>query len=253
MKIVVKLGTNVLTNEKGELDEKVIASITRQVAELKQQGHQVIVVSSGAVAAGKSIYRLTNVQNNVIRRQVYSSIGQVKLMSTYAGYFAKHGLVCAQVLATKEDFTGKEHYKNMSNCFKGLLKDDIIPVVNENDVVSLTELMFTDNDELAGLTAFMVKADKLIILSNVEGVFNGDPSHADSKVIAEVNFSSDTLDGFIQKEKSTYGRGGMLAKVEIARKTTEKGIVTYIANGKKENIIHSILQGESVGTKFLVS
>lgn len=253
MRVVIKLGTNVLTNEKGELDESVIASITRQVAELKQQGHQVILVSSGAVGAGKSIYRLTNVQNNVIRRQVYSAIGQVKLMSTYAGYFAEHGLICAQVLATKEDFTGKEHYKNMTNCFRGLLKDDIIPIVNENDVVSLTELMFTDNDELAGLTAFMVKADKLIILSNVEGVFNGNPLDAGSTVIAEVNFYRDNLDGFIQKETSTHGRGGMSAKIEIARKTTEKGIVTHIANGKKENIIHSILNGAKVGTKFLVS
>ena len=253
-RIVIKLGTNVLTGDNGELDINVIQSIVDQVSVLKKEGHRVIIVSSGAVGAGKSIYKLTNVKNTTIQRQVYSAIGQVKLMGIYADLFSKKGLVCAQVLATKEDFVrGKENYKNMKNCFKGLLKDSIIPIVNENDVVSLEELMFTDNDELAGLTAFMIGADKLIILSNIEGLHTGDPASSDSKLISEVEFNDKSVFDFISKNKSSAGRGGMESKLKVATMSAEKGIETFMANGKRERVVLDILKGEKIGTRFIAN
>ena len=136
MKIVVKVGTNVLTNSVGELDTNVIHNIVHQIAQLKERGITIVLVSSGAVASGKSIVKLQHTTDETTQRQVYSALGQVKLMNLYASYFSEYGLFCAQVLATKEDFTGTEHYKNMKNCFQGLLRDDIIPIVNENDVIS---------------------------------------------------------------------------------------------------------------------
>lgn len=251
-RLVIKLGSNVLTSENGELDLTVIQNIVSQISKLKKNGHEVILVSSGAVSAGKSIYTLNNVQDNVIKRQVYSAIGQVKLMNIYADLFAKHNLVCAQVLATKEDFTReKENYKNMKNCFKGLLKDAIIPIVNENDVVSLEELMFTDNDELAGLTAYMIEADKLIILSNIEGLFTGDPTDKDSKLINEVNLNDKGVFDFISSKKSSAGRGGMESKLKVATMSAEKGIETFMANGKRERVVLDILEGKKVGTRFI--
>ena len=250
-RIVIKLGSNVLTTHDGELDLTVLQSIVSQVSELKSRGHDVIMVSSGAVAAGKSLYTLNNVKSKTIQRQVYSAIGQVKLMNIYASLFIEKGLVCAQVLATREDFVrGMESYKNMRNCFRGLLKDAIIPIVNENDVVSLTELMFTDNDELAGLTAFMIGADKLLILSNINGLYTGHPDDADTKLIEDVYPDDKSVFKFISKKQSNAGRGGMKSKLNTSVLAADKGIETYMANGKCDNIVLDIMEGKKVGTKF---
>ncbi len=248
-KIVVKIGTNVLTDAQGDLDISVIESIVDQIAKIKKQGYKVILVSSGAVGAGKATFQLKNVKDETIQRQVYSAIGQVKLMSIYADFFKKHNMYCAQVLASKEDFLGGTHYKNMKNCFKGLLLDDIIPIVNENDVVSLKELMFTDNDELAGLTAYLIEADTLMILSNIDGFYNGDPSEPSSEVLPLVKLS-ENAEQFVQSSRSTQGRGGMESKFETAKRCTEKGIETYLANGKRKNILLDILNNDFIGTKF---
>lgn len=251
-RVVVKIGTNVLTTESGELDLSVIQSTVNQIAELKKEGISVILVSSGAVGAGKSLYKLTKTTDETIQRQVYSSIGQVKLMNIYSEMFLKHQLYCAQVLATKEDFLGTEHYKNMKNCFKGLLNDQVIPIVNENDVVSLKELMFTDNDELAGLTAFLIKADALLLLTNVDGLYTGNPELPTSELIKEVVIgeNDEEVENYILSAKSTGGRGGMRSKFDTARRCAEKGINTFILNGKQTNGIVKTLHGENLGTRF---
>ncbi len=222
--IVVKVGTNVLTNEDGSLDLKVINSLVLQIANLKKSGVDVVLVSSGAVGAGKSICKMDHIQDEISRRQAYSSIGQVKLMGLYAEQFAQYGLVCAQVLATKEDFKGIEHYKNMFGCFESLKKDTVIPIVNENDVVSLTELMFTDNDELAALTAFMIKAEALIILTSVDGLY----TDFDNKVLLGQYKKSESiseLEKYVDEHKSSQGRGGMSSKIEVARRMKEKELL----------------------------
>lgn len=252
LRVVIKLGTNVLTTDEGELDLNIFQNIVDQVAELKAMGHEVIMVSSGAVGAGKSIYQLTSVKSKTIQRQVYSSIGQVKLMNIYSDLFFQKGFVIAQVLVTKEDFTrGLVNYKNMRNCFRGLLKDSIIPIVNENDVVSLQELMFTDNDELAGLTAYMIGADKLIILSNMDGLYTGHPDDEGSVLINEVEPNDKKILKYISSKKSGGGRGGMKSKLNVAMIASNKGIETHIANGKRAHIVLDILGGMNVGTKFL--
>lgn len=252
-RIVIKVGTNVLTTEDKELDISVIENISKQIAVLKHAGMEVILVTSGAVGAGKTKYTLKNKKSEAVTRQVYSSIGQVRLMTLYSDFFETYGLLCAQILATKEDFIGKDHYENMQNCFQGLLLDDIIPIVNENDVVSLQELMFTDNDELAGLTAFMIKADALLILSNINGFYDGNPKDAGTSVIKEVRLNDESVEKFIQDEKSSGGRGGMTSKIDTAKRCAEKGIVTYLGNGKQENIISDLfLKNEFEGTTFLV-
>lgn len=251
MRIVVKVGTNVLTDEKDSLDIGVLSQIADQIAELKKGGNEVVLVSSGAVGAGKELITIEKTEEEVLKRQVYSAIGQTRLMGIYADLFGKHGLICAQVLATREDFNGKEHYKNMKNCFEALLQDNIIPVVNENDVVSLTELMFTDNDELAGLTAFMISAEKLIILTNVDGIFNGSPSDRNSSVIPTIDFSDHNAEEHLSDKKSAGGRGGIRSKYDIGKKASDKGITTYIVNGKNRDAIPSVFNDDFPGTVFL--
>ena len=250
--IVVKVGTNVLTKQDGTLDKPIFRQIVVQLVRLMEDGWSPILVSSGAVGAGRSILGDCQIADEAIRRQVLSSVGQASLMKRYYELFNEYDIVCSQVLATKEDFATGDHYQNMINCFEGLLSQKIVPIVNENDVVSLTELMFTDNDELAGLTAQMVKAQKLIILSNIEGMFTGLPSTPGTTLISEVNVNDDSYTEFISTDKSQQGRGGMQSKFQIARVSAVQGIETFIANGKKENIILDILAGKPVGTRFTI-
>jgi len=250
MKIVIKLGTNVLTKDNGLLDITNISQLVDQMAELKNRGIEIILVSSGAVGAGRSMMEVPKNLNKVVQRQVLSSIGQVKLMNTYADLFRNYQIFCAQVLATKEDFRDRTHYLNMKNCFLALLRDNVIPIVNENDVISVSELMFTDNDELAGLIASMIGADALIILSSVDGVLDGSPEDENSKVIPLIDaMDKKTLD-LVLPTRSSFGRGGMATKIRIAQKAAKLGIQTYIANGKRRAILLDILNGKFVGTQF---
>lgn len=250
-RIVVKVGTNVLTKDDGVLDKPIFRQIVVQLARLIEQGWKPVLVSSGAVGAGLSIVGRCDITDEAIRRQVLSSVGQASLMKRYYELFHEYDIVCAQVLATKEDFSEGDHYQNMINCFEGLISQQIVPIVNENDVVSLTELMFTDNDELAGLTAQMIGAERLIMLSNVEGLYSGKPGDSGSELISTVTHKDDFFKQYISTEKSGMGRGGMSSKFQIARTAAGQGIETCIANGKRENIILDIVKGENVGTRFL--
>lgn len=191
----------------------------------------------------RSSVQLRGSYDVVSSRQVFASVGQVHLMRAYSDFFSSNKMRCAQVLVTKEDFRDRQHYLNMKNCLETLLENEIVPVINENDVISVTELMFTDNDELAGLVASMLNAGKLIILTNVDGIYDGNPSLPASRVIHYVEFG-DEVSGFISAEKSSFGRGGMATKCGIARKAAALGIPTHIANGKTENILLQIFNGE---------
>lgn len=245
-KIVVKFGTNVLSTPDGLLDLNAMRHLVVQIARAKQAGVQIILVTSGAVGAGRAILPLSDDVNRVVRRQVLAAVGQVKLMQQYASFFEQNGLFCAQVLATKEDFRDKGHYLNMKNCFLALLRDNIVPIVNENDVVSVTELMFTDNDELAGLIAAMINADALLLLSSVNGVLdeNGAP-------IPEIEPDNKKALRLIQPTRSSFGRGGMATKFKMAQKAAKLGISTYIADGKLPEVISRIIAGERIGSRFV--
>jgi glutamate 5-kinase len=251
-KIIVKIGTNVITRENGLLDLQVMQSLVDQIALLKKEKVEVIVVSSGAMGAGRSLLTLSEKSNDVVKRQILAAVGQPKLINTYAGLFAGHDYICAQILATKEDFRDRIHYLNMKNCFTALLKDNIVPIVNENDVVSVTELMFTDNDELAGLIASMMDVDALVLLTNVDGIFDGSPKDKNSRLIATIDSNESNFRSYVSPEKSLFGRGGMLTKCGIGHKMALVGITTHIANGKAENILLDIYHKKPVGTTFLL-
>ena len=249
--VVLKIGSNVLRADNGTLDVPRLSKLVEEISLLRKNGDSIVLVSSGAVAAGKSILSIAENLDSISQRQLWASIGQVKLIQTYSEQFSKQQLITAQVLVTKEDFRDRSHYLNMKNCFTTLLENGVIPIVNENDVISVTELMFTDNDELAGLVASMLDASKLIILSNIDGVFTGNPSDPEAKLIPQIAYSDSILPNIISPAKSSFGRGGMLTKFTMARKTAGLGIPVHIANGKTDFILQSIFSNQAIGTQFL--
>jgi glutamate 5-kinase len=249
-RIIIKIGSNVLTQSDGLTDVARMQHLVEQVAVFMKQGVEVVLVSSGAVAAGRSLVSVDEKINAVAARQLLASVGQVRLINIYAQLFGECDLLCSQVLVTREDFRDRLHYLNMMNCLEILLQKKVIPIVNENDVVAVTELMFTDNDELAGLIASMLAAEALLILSNVDGIYDGDPRLPGSKVIEQLDADKD-LSSFVTTGKSTFGRGGMLTKAAMAQKISRLGIQVHIANGKKQNVLEEWMKGTLVHTQFV--
>ncbi|MDR1699426.1 MAG: glutamate 5-kinase [Prevotellaceae bacterium] len=253
-KIAIKIGSNVLTRKDGTLDTERISALVEQVAILHKSGVEVILISSGAVAAGRSELKPDKKLDAVSARQVFSAVGQAKLINHYYELFRKHNIFCGQVLTTKESFGSRTHYLNQRNCMRQMLEIRVIPIVNENDTISVTELMFTDNDELSGLIASMLGMEALVILSNIDGIYDGNPADPNAQVIREVSPDED-LTKYIQTGKSSFGRGGMLTKTNIARKVADEGITVIIANGKRENILPELLKKDSkmICTKFIAN
>ncbi|MBN2807137.1 MAG: glutamate 5-kinase [Prolixibacteraceae bacterium] len=251
-RIVIKIGTNVLAGDRGELDEARIGHLVNEVATLMQQGTEVILITSGAVAAGRSQLKPDVKLDTVSARQLWSAIGQVKLMNTYTEQFKKHGIICAQVLTTKENFSDRRHYLNMKNCITTMLENKVLPIVNENDTISVSELMFTDNDELSGLISSMMACQALFILTNVDGIYNGMPGDAHASVIREITAGDNSHEDYISAQKSGFGRGGMHTKYSVARKIALEGTDVIIANGKREGILTGLLRGEDLpSTRFI--
>lgn len=242
-RIAVKIGSNVLTRKDGTLDITRMSALVDQIAELHHRGIGVIMISSGAVASGRSELRENKKLDAVSARQLYSAVGQAKLINRYYELFREHGIACGQVLTTKENFSTRRHYLNQKHCMEVMLANDVIPIVNENDTVSVTELMFTDNDELSGLIATMMDMQALVILSNIDGVYDGNPNDEGAKVITDIELQNDVSE-FIQDGKSTFGRGGMATKYRIAHKVASEGIAVVIANGKRDNILLDVVAPE---------
>ena len=242
MRITIKVGSNVLTRADGTLNVERMDSLVDQIVQLRNDGHDVALVTSGSMAAGRSMISSYQDLNPVAQRQLLSSVGQVKLIDQYKQLFDKHGVRIGQLLATKQDFGSRVHYLNMKNCFDVLWQNNV-PVVNENDAVSLTGLMFTDNDELSGLIASMLDCHKLIILSNIDGIFDGDPSDPSARVIREVA-NGTSVSQYVRATKSGFGRGGMVTKCRSAQKTAQTGIDVYIANGAAQNVITRIISDD---------
>lgn len=240
-RIVVKVGSNVLTRSDGRPNVTNMSMIVDQIAALVKSGHEMILVSSGAVACGRSMVRPDKKIDSVAQRQIFSAVGQIKLINTYYSFFAGYGLTVGQVLTQKENFSSRSSYLNQRSCMQVMLDNGVIPIVNENDTASMTELMFTDNDELSGLIAAMMDADTLIILSNVDGIYTGSPSDAESHLIEKVNLE-DHLTSYIQSAKSGFGRGGMGTKYGIARRLSQEGVRVIIANGNRPGVIESLVR-----------
>lgn len=239
-RIAIKIGSNVLTHKDGTLDTARMRALVDQIATLKERGIEIILISSGAVASGRSILKFEKEPDTISARQIFSSVGQARLINHYYKLFSKHNIYCGQVLTTKENLFTRQQYLNQQHCIEQLLQHGVIPIINENDTIAVTELMFTDNDELSGLVATMMDAEALIILSNIDGIYTGNPSEPGAKVIREVSCKQD-LSKYIQTSKSSFGRGGMLTKTNIARKVAGEGITVIIANGKKDGILTSLI------------
>ena len=222
MRIGVKVGSNVLTRSDGHLDITRMSAIIDQIAWLKQQHHEVILVSSGAVACGRRELQVSHDLDTVEQRQLFSALGQVKLIGLYYDLFREHNMHVGQILTMKENFEPGEQFDNQRACMRVMLENDVIPVVNENDTVSVTELMFTDNDELSGLIAQMMHADMLILLSNIDGIYTGNPADPQSRLIPSVALGRD-LSEYIQTTKSSAGRGSTDTKETTARRKEKTG------------------------------
>ena len=243
-RIVVKVGTKVLSKKDGTLDPRILKHLVEQISALKKKGIQVILVTSGAVGTGRGLLAAKD-SSYIPQKQMFAAVGQVKLMGMYADLFGKHGYLCAQVLVTKEDFRDRQHYVNMKNCFEKLLHESVIPIVNENDVIVVVDLVFTDNDELAGLVAAQLQVDAVVILTSVDGVL------VDGQTDPEIGVSNATsVKKHITSEKSVGGRGGMLTKFNVALKLAKQGIITHIVNGKKANSLVDVIAGKRIGTRF---
>ncbi|MBC8768313.1 glutamate 5-kinase [Arenibacter sp. BSSL-BM3] len=252
-RVVIKVGTNVMTNKDNRIVKPVLDHLVQQIAELYERNIMSVLVSSGSVIAGMEVMGESQITDKATRRQVYSAIGQPRMMRHYYNIFQDYGMKCAQVLATKRDFNPGNHRDNMINCYEGLLAEGVVPIANEDDAVSLTKSMFSDNDELASLVAELTKADKLIILTDTDGLYTGHPDDKDTEVIENVSVDQNVEQYIKSIDKGeAEGRGGMGSKLNIAKQTASKNIPTYIANGKRKRVILDIIEGKNVGTKITV-
>ena len=240
-RIVVKVGSNVLTRPDGKLDVTRMSALVDQIAWLRQHDYEVILVSSGAVACGRRELQVDHSLDSVEQRQLYSALGQVKLIGLYYDLFREFHIHIGQVLTMKENFQPGEQYENQRACMTVMLENGVLPIVNENDTVSVTELMFTDNDELSGLIAQMMKADTLILLSNIDGIYTGQPDNPASQLIRRVETGAD-ISQYIQTETSAFGRGGMHSKYTTASKLSQEGIRVIIANGEREKVLIDLIE-----------
>jgi glutamate 5-kinase len=252
LNIVVKIGTAALGAADGMPDSALLGGLVAELVALKKAGHQVTLVSSGAVGTGRALVKKQKALQHcdaIAERQILASLGQARLMALYQDLLTPHGLLASQILLTKQDFRTHTHHKHMAHLLSALQKQPhILPVVNENDSVTVDELMFTDNDELACLLAAMMKADRLIILSHIAGVYDRPPDEDGAAIIPLIDWTSHRGVPEKTKGKSNSGRGGMTSKLAVAKKMATLGIRTHIAAAREKNVIARLLAGENVGT-----
>jgi glutamate 5-kinase len=248
--LVVKIGTNVLSRADGTLDIERIQTLAQQIHRIRQSGRQVVVVSSGSVGAGIGLLGLTTRPEDLPHLQAAAATGQAHLIHLYDECFRKQGSHAAQILVTANDFKNRTRYLNMRNTLYTLFEYDVIPIVNENDTVSIDEIKFGDNDHLGAMVANLLQCP-LILLSVVDGLFDGDPNAADSRLISQVDQWDNSLLDLATDNKSSFGSGGMQSKLEAVRMTTAVGETVIMANGTQDDILDNILAGNEVGTLFL--
>jgi glutamate 5-kinase len=248
-RIVVKIGSSLLTDGGKGLNQAAIAVWVRQMAQLKQQGIDVILVSSGSVAEGMSRLGLKTRPKALHELQAAASVGQMGLVQTFESNFQVHGLHAAQVLLTHDDLSNRQRYLNARSTLLSLLNYDVVPVINENDAVATDEIRFGDNDTLGALVANLVEADLLIILTDQLGLFDSDPSvNPSAKLINEISAHDPLLEAMAGGSRSGLGRGGMATKVSAARLASRSGAATVIVSGELDSVIGSVMAGDTIGT-----
>lgn len=249
--IVVKVGTNVLSKDDDTLDDDRLDSLARQMHLVRQSGRQVVLVSSGAIGAGIGLLGLEKRPDDLPHLQAAAAVGQAHLIRRYDDCLNAYGYRAAQLLLTANDFRHRGRYLNVRNTLRTLFEFNTIPIVNENDTVSVKEIQFGDNDRLAALVANLLESPLLVILSVIDGLYDGDPSHPDSRVVPLVERFDDSLLGMAVATRSRRGTGGMQSKLEAARMVTAVGESVIIANGRNPRVLAQILAGDAVGTLFL--
>lgn len=250
-RIVVKVGSGILTGNDG-LNRQVINNITKSVSALKEEGYEIILVSSGAIASGLKKVGYTAKPDSVAEKQAMAAVGQISLMNAYEKAFLRYGHMTAQVLITSDDITNRRRYLNARNTVFTLLSWGIIPVINENDTVVIEEIKFGDNDNLSAMVANMTESHVLINLTDIDGLYDDDPRvNKKARLIPVIEKINNTIFNYASSTPGALGTGGMASKVISAKKATLKGIPVVIANGRKKDIINKIIKGENAGTLFL--
>ncbi len=251
-RIVIKVGSSVLAGPPGAgLDEASVRSLANQLSAIRSKGHQVVLVSSGAVSVGVQALGLSRIPHNMPLKQAAAAVGQSRLIQAYQRCFEKDRITVGQILLTHDDVHHRGRFLNARNTIFAMLHQGVLPIVNENDTVSVEEIRFGDNDTLSSLIATMIEADLLIILTDVDGLYTANPNKSKSaKLIPEVDRIDERIEDMAQKGKSEFGAGGMITKLRAVKSVTEAGIPAVVTGGTLDGILTSVLAGESVGTLF---
>jgi glutamate 5-kinase len=257
-RLVVKVGTGVLTGGGPQLDVARMADLVRQIAGLRQGGHEVLLVSSGAIAAGRARLPLDRARRDIPTKQVLAAIGQHRLMQTYDQLCAAHDITVAQTLLTKADLRDRQGYLNARNTLLGLLEHGVLPVINENDVVAVEEIrvgqndrLFGENDNLAAMVANLIDAQLLVNLTNTGGLYTADPRRDPAaELVSEVPRITRTVEALAGGAGTQQGTGGMATKIEAAKLATASGIIVVIAPGNEPDVLVRLAGGEAIGTRF---
>lgn len=251
-RIVIKVGTSTITYANGKRNFSQIDRLAREISDLQNQGKEMILVTSGAVAVGVDRMGLPGKPKTIPGKQAAAAVGQGVLMHTYEKFFADYGQIVAQVLITKTEAIDRHRYTNTRNTFMELMRQRVIPIVNENDVVALDELKIGDNDNMSALVAGIVDADLVIILSDVDGLYTANPqTHPDAVIVPAVTEITPEIEASAGGVGSARGTGGMATKIQAAKAATSSGIHLVIASGTEKNAITRVLQGEELGTLFV--
>jgi glutamate 5-kinase len=251
--IVVKLGTNALLTDQGEIDLAVLNNIAGGIAALRAQGQAVAMVSSGAVGLGRKEFDADKIGRaaKLELAQIRSAVGQPLLMARFREAFAPYGIPVAQGLVTRADFASRDRQLAMREILIKMFAAGILPILNENDFLTPEELDFSDNDQVASFVAGMLSADRLILLSNVEGLYTGSPDRSDAKKLDTVEGVTPEIEAYVTGDKSSFGMGGMASKLKAAKTMNQLGIEMVLASSRTPDILQKISAGETAGTRFL--
>lgn len=251
MRVVVKIGSNILTDRAGKVNHRRISSLAKEISELSKSGIEIVIVSSGAIASGLRKLGLKSKPKEIRKKQATAAVGQPLLMWTYEKYFHRHKKQIGQILLTRDDLSDRERYINAKNTIVTLLEMGVIPIINENDTVATDEIKFGDNDQLAALVSGLIEANVLIILSDVEGLYTEDPKkNPNAELIRHVTEFTKELEEIAKPTSTGFGTGGMYSKVLAAKKATSFGVAVHIVSGRKSGNIKAIIEGKRIGTFF---
>ena len=252
MRIVVKVGTSTLAHQTGRMNIFLVEELCKVLSDLKNIGHEVILVSSGAIGMGMGKLNIKKRPSDIPTKQAAAAVGQCELMYTYDRLFSQYNHTTAQMLVTGSDLKNEERHTNFENTLNRLLELDALPIINENDTVATEEIVIGDNDTLAAIVSVSTKADLLVLLSDIDGLYDSDPhKNKNAKLISTVENLTDDIIALGEGKGSELGTGGMKTKLHAAQIVTEQGIDMVIANGAEPLNLYKIVKGESIGTRFI--